>query len=299
MPVWEALQRPIAFVALVLLSPVLVVLWLAVVLTSGRPFLYGQTRPGLHGRPFRAWKIRTMRNGADRDVTRQLGVTLADPMVTPIGRILRDTKLDELPQLWNVLRGEMQLVGPRPIGFALQTRLEREIPGFSRRLAVKPGLTNLGQVCVVENDAGTGLVADWSRRFEAEMHHARHRSATYDLAMVAMTVVFALRKVARAVGRRLARRTHEPTRSGRRLAPGRGAGPVGNSMRVATRRPLLGVVPEHAVVAADARPGAIREPRRGPDVRPAPDGPRLSCIRRARPPNSRADEVGAASCARA
>lgn len=197
LPVWDALQRPIAAVALVALAPVFAILWLAVVLTSGRPFLYGQVRPGLHGRPFKAWKIRTMRNGADKDVKRQLGVTLRDPMVTPIGRILRDVKLDELPQLWNVLRGDMQLVGPRPIGFALQQRLEREIPGFHRRLAVKPGLTNLGQVCVVENDAGDGLVRDWSRRFEAEMHHARHRSAAYDLVMIAMTALFAVKKAVR------------------------------------------------------------------------------------------------------
>jgi lipopolysaccharide/colanic/teichoic acid biosynthesis glycosyltransferase len=200
--IWDASQRPLAAVALVLLAPLFAVLWAAVVLTSGRPFLYGQVRPGRHGRPFRAWKIRTMRTGADRDVSRQLGVTLRDPMVTPVGRVLRDLKLDELPQLWNVLRGEMAFVGPRPIGFALQQRLEGAIPGFSRRLALKPGLTNLGQLCVVENDAGDGLVRDWTRRFEAEMHHARHRSAAYDLVMIAMTVGFALKKVARRLRRR-------------------------------------------------------------------------------------------------
>jgi lipopolysaccharide/colanic/teichoic acid biosynthesis glycosyltransferase len=200
LPTWEALERPLALVALVLLAPVFAVLWLAVVASSGRPFLYAQVRPGRGGKPFRAWKIRTMRTGADRDVSRQLGVTAGDPMVTPIGRILRDTKLDELPQLWNVLRGEMAFVGPRPIGFALQERLEQQIPGFARRLSLKPGLTNLGQVCVLENGTGYDLVRDWSRRFEAEMHHARHRSAAYDLTLVAMTVLFALRKVARRLG---------------------------------------------------------------------------------------------------
>lgn len=206
LPVWDALQRPLALAALVALAPVFAVLYLAVVLTSGRPFLYGQMRPGQHGRPFKAWKIRSMRTGADKDVTRELGVTARDPMVTPIGRILRDTKLDELPQLWNVVRGEMRLVGPRPIGASLQARLEREIPGFRRRLALKPGLTNLGQVCVLENRTGEDLVEDWARRFEAEMHHARHRSAAYDLVMVGMTVLFALRKVAR----RLRRSGREP-----------------------------------------------------------------------------------------
>lgn len=199
---WEALQRPLALGALVLLAPVFAALYVAVVASSGRPFLYGQLRPGRGGKPFRAWKIRTMRTGADLDLSRQLGVTTGDPMVTPIGRILRDTKLDELPQLWNVLRGEMAFVGPRPIGHALQERLEREIPGFARRLTLKPGLTNLGQVCVLENGIGDDLVRDWSRRFEAEMHHARHRSAAYDLMLVGMTVLFALRKIVRRLAAR-------------------------------------------------------------------------------------------------
>ena len=177
LPVWDALQRPIAAVALLALAPVFAVLWLAVVLTSGRPFLYGQVRPGLNGRPFKAWKIRTMRNGADKDVKRQLGVTLRDPMVTPIGRILRDVKLDELPQLWNVLRGDMSVIGPRP---TVRSQVDAYSPRQRRRLEVRPGLTGWAQI------HGRATVP-WPERIELDVWYVDNRSPRIDLQILLRT----------------------------------------------------------------------------------------------------------------
>ncbi len=141
-----------AVVGLVLLSPVLLVAAVAVLLAEGRPVLYGQIRIGLHGRPFRMYKFRTMVRDADerfesvQHLNERSDVTFkaaADPRITRLGRVLRATSIDELPQLWNVLRGQMSLVGPRP-------PLEREIVHYDvwhrRRLSMKPGITGLWQV---------------------------------------------------------------------------------------------------------------------------------------------------------
>ncbi|NVJ96678.1 MAG: sugar transferase [Alphaproteobacteria bacterium] len=193
-PAWEGAQRLIAATALVFLTPLFLLLYMAVKLTSKGPFLFRQERPGKDGRPFTALKVRTMRIGADRDKSRARKVDLADPMITPIGRILRDLKLDELPQLVNVLRGEMAIVGPRPIATSLQRELEGKIPGFARRLSVKPGLTSLGQVCLMDN--ADDVVADWSMRFDAELDYLYRRNWKYDLVIIAMTVLFLGRKMA-------------------------------------------------------------------------------------------------------
>ena len=133
--------------------------------------------------------------GADRNPMLARAVTAATPEVTRVGRVLRELKLDEVPQLWNVVRGEMALVGPRPIAPALHEHLEQEIPGFSERLSVRPGLTSLGQVCIEENAAVENVVEDWSVRFEAERHYLRNRSVAYDLVIIGLTVRYCLRKV--------------------------------------------------------------------------------------------------------
>lgn len=192
-------QRIIAAISLILLSPLLLVLWVLVRGTSRGAFLYTQSRPGLHGRPFRAFKIRTMRPGSDRDQSKARCVLNSDPQVTRVGKILRNLKLDELPQLWNVVRGEMAFVGPRPIALSLYEELCREIPGFDERLNVHPGLTNLGQVCIEENLGQDRVVEDWKLRFEAERHYFRHRSVAYDCVIIVLTVLYILRKIVRSL----------------------------------------------------------------------------------------------------
>jgi polysaccharide biosynthesis/export protein len=196
---WPVAQRVIAAVALVLFLPLFAVLYPLVRLTSPGPFLYRQQRPGLEGKPFTAWKIRTMRPDSDVDPKAARSVRGDDPRVTRVGRILRDFKLDELPQLWSVVRGDMELVGPRPIAVSFQQELEDKIPGFSARLSVKPGITSLPQVCILESQAQDRVVADWRERFEAERHYIRNKSASYDLIVLAMTVLYILRKIAKAL----------------------------------------------------------------------------------------------------
>jgi exopolysaccharide biosynthesis polyprenyl glycosylphosphotransferase len=140
----RALDIVVSGFGLVLASPLFLVQAAAAGLT-GAPSLYGQTRVGRDGKSFRLWKFRTMQPGAESET----GAVLAsrdDPRVTPTGRFLRAARIDEIPQLWNVLRGEMSLVGPRPERPEFVSRYTREIGGYGLRLAVRPGLTGLAQV---------------------------------------------------------------------------------------------------------------------------------------------------------
>ena len=194
---WQLLQQVAAGLALLLSTPLLIVLYVLVKVDSRGPFLYFQHRPGYLGQRFTACKIRTMTVGADRNPMLARAVTSASPEVTRVGRYLRDLKLDELPQLWNILRGDMVFVGPRPIAPGLQQFLESRIPGFAARLSVSPGLTSLGQVCIEENESVDQVVEDWSVRFEAERHYLAHRTVSYDLVIVAMTIAYCLRKILR------------------------------------------------------------------------------------------------------
>lgn len=191
---WYLIQRLVAFVALTLLLPLFVVLWILVRGTSKGSFLYSQLRPGLHGSTIRVWKIRTMVPGADRNLQNARCVKNSSPEVTSVGRVLRTLKLDELPQLWNVVIGQMSFVGPRPIALPLHEDLCREIPGFERRTDVRPGLSNIGQVSIEENASGDQLIHDWKERFEAESHYLNNRSIGYDCVVIVLTVLYVLRK---------------------------------------------------------------------------------------------------------
>jgi|GEM_PF-1600580 len=194
---WFTVQRILAGVALGVMIPFFALLYVAVRLTSKGPFIYRQQRPGLGGRIFTAYKIRTMKLGADKDLRRARQVNKSDPMITSIGGLLRDLKLDELPQLFNVVKGEMALVGPRPIAPELQKELAQKIPGFSRRLHVRPGLTSLAQVCIFDN--ADAVVDDWSVRFEGELQYLYHRSWRYDLVIIWLTLLFLFKKLYRRV----------------------------------------------------------------------------------------------------
>ena len=194
---WIFAQRVLAMLVLAVSAPLFVIVYVLVKLDSRGPFIYQQERPGRYGKKFRAFKIRTMCVGADRNLQLAHAVTSDTPEVTRVGRCLRDLKLDELPQLWNIVRGEMVFVGPRPIAPSLQEHLEENIPGFDQRLMTHPGMTSLGQICIEENDLPENVVKDWKVRFEGEQHYLLYRNLTYDLTIMLLTAGYCLRKVLR------------------------------------------------------------------------------------------------------
>jgi len=144
-PCKAVVDAVLAFPLLVLTSPMIMLLFVMVKLSSRGPILYTQIRLGHLGRPYTIYKIRTMFHECEKASGPQWS-TVGDPRITPLGRWLRRCHLDELPQLWNVLRGEMSLVGPRPERPEFVTNLERLIPGYRTRLLVRPGITGLAQV---------------------------------------------------------------------------------------------------------------------------------------------------------
>ncbi len=192
--VWGYLQQVLAVVALVVASPIMLAIALSIKATSKGPVIFKQERPGYRGTTFTALKFRTMFTGSE--AATRLGVTNGDSRITPVGRVLRATKLDELPQLVNIARGHMVFVGPRPLPKALDAELRSHIRGFEERYEVRPGLTSLAQICVSDNGVDDHLVEDWALRFEAERRYMRNRSAMYDMLVGVLTVVYVLRKVA-------------------------------------------------------------------------------------------------------
>ena len=160
--------------AIVCLSPVLLILAAVVRWKLGAPVLFRQRRPGLHGRPFWLLKFRTMTDARDAG-----GALLPDAVrLTAFGRFLRAASLDELPELFNVLKGEMSLVGPRPL---LMQYLERYTPEQARRHEVKPGITGWAQV------NGRNAIT-WEEKFKLDIWYVDHRSLWLDMKIIAMTV---------------------------------------------------------------------------------------------------------------
>ena len=145
----RALDVVFAIVFLLLALPVAVVIAVAILVTSGRPVFYRGERVGRGGRVFRMVKFRTLRRDAESRLGPHLGpelVSRTQAEFTPIGRWLRATQLDEIPQFWNVLAGDMSLVGPRPIRPRFFEELAAELPAYWQRLVVRPGLTGFAQV---------------------------------------------------------------------------------------------------------------------------------------------------------
>jgi sugar transferase EpsL len=158
----------------ILLSPVFLAVALAVRMALGRPVLFRQSRTGYKERPFTLYKFRTMTDAVDSH-----GAPLPDQeRLTRTGQFLRRTSLDELPQLWNVLRGDMSLVGPRPL---LRQYLPRYTPQQRRRHEVLPGLTGWAQVM------GRNSL-DWDQRLQLDTWYVEHRSVWLDLRILAMTL---------------------------------------------------------------------------------------------------------------
>ena len=174
----------VAFVLLVLTAGIILVLMALVRLTSRGPAIYGQTRLGYKGQQFTIYKIRTMHNDCER-LTGPQWSQPGDPRVTPIGRILRATHLDELPQLWNILRGEMSLVGPRPERPEIVAKLERVLPDYPMRLLVRPGVTGLAQVQLPPDSD----IESVRRKLACDLRYLNLASPWLDLRIVLATAI--------------------------------------------------------------------------------------------------------------
>jgi lipopolysaccharide/colanic/teichoic acid biosynthesis glycosyltransferase len=172
----RATDVAIAGTALLVTSPLLGLAALAVKLEDGGPVLYRQTRVGRDGADFELLKLRTMVVGAE-SMGAGFAVNEGDPRITRVGRLLRRLSLDELPQLWNVVRGDMSVIGPRP---TLRYQVERYDDRQRRRLDVKPGITGWAQV--------NGRAAlPWAERIELDLWYVAHRSPRLDLRILART----------------------------------------------------------------------------------------------------------------
>jgi lipopolysaccharide/colanic/teichoic acid biosynthesis glycosyltransferase len=167
--------------------PVLLLAALAVKLTSRGPAFYTQTRVGRGGEPFAIYKLRTMIHNCE-SLTGPRWSMPGDPRITPVGWLLRATHLDELPQLLNVLRGQMSLIGPRPERPEFVPQLERALPAYRQRLNVRPGVTGLAQV-QLPPDTDLGSVR---RKLAYDLYYIRHLSPWLDARLLCCTAFYAL-----------------------------------------------------------------------------------------------------------
>jgi lipopolysaccharide/colanic/teichoic acid biosynthesis glycosyltransferase len=166
----------LAGLGLVVASPVLAAAALAVKLEDGGPVLFRQTRVGKDEADFELLKLRTMVEGAERQGA-GYAIDRGDPRITRVGRVLRRTSIDELPQLWNVLRGDMSVIGPRP---TLRYQVERYTERQRRRLEVRPGLTGWAQI------HGRATLP-WAEKIELDVWYVEHRSPLVDLKILLRT----------------------------------------------------------------------------------------------------------------
>jgi lipopolysaccharide/colanic/teichoic acid biosynthesis glycosyltransferase len=181
------LDRAAALALLVLTGPLILLLAGLVRLTSRGPAFYTQTRLGRGGVPFTIYKLRTMVNRCE-SLTGPRWSLPGDPRVTPLGRFLRASHLDELPQLVNVLRGDMSLIGPRPERPEFLPELEAACPGYRDRLAVRPGVTGLAQVQLPADTC----VDSVRLKLAYDLYYIRHIGLWLDLTLLACTVLYAL-----------------------------------------------------------------------------------------------------------
>ena len=172
----RAVDVVVAGAGLVLASPLLAAAAVASKLDGGGPVLYRQTRVGKDGVDFELLKLRTMVIGAEK-IGAGYAVDQGDPRITRVGRILRRTSIDELPQLWNILRGDMSVIGPRP---TLRYQVEQYDDHQRRRLDIRPGLTGWAQV------QGRASLP-WADRIELDVWYVEHRSPKVDLEILLRT----------------------------------------------------------------------------------------------------------------
>ena len=193
--VLRTLDILVSSVSILVFSPALLLVAPAILLTSGRPLLYRGLRVGRHGRVFQMYKFRTLRPDAESRLGPYYGEKLSrltEGEVTRLGRWLRASQLDEIPQLWNVLRGDMSVVGPRRIRPTFFEELALEIPQYWQRLVVRPGLTGFAQTRMGREEA-------WAEKLAHDLEYIADRSVGLYLRVVAATVWRVIRQSARAV----------------------------------------------------------------------------------------------------
>jgi sugar transferase (PEP-CTERM system associated) len=179
----RAFDVTLALVGLLLAAPIMALVAAAIKLTSPGPLLYSQRRVGKDDRAFTIYKFRSMRANAEA-ASGAVWATPGDPRVTPLGRVLRRTRLDELPQLWNVLVGDMSFVGPRPERPEFVDELTQQIPFYGQRHGVRPGLTGWAQV---RHRYGSS-VDDAQEKLQYDLFYIKHMSTAFDLFIVLETV---------------------------------------------------------------------------------------------------------------
>ncbi len=198
-PCKRVIDLVVAAVLLVLAAPLLLVVAAVVKLTSRGPVLYSQERVGRGGRVYRLYKVRSMNHDCEK-ASGPKWATADDPRVTPVGRFLRTTHLDELPQLWNVLVGDMSLIGPRPERPVFVQQLERLIPHYSSRLNVRPGISGLAQMRLPADSNVEGV----RRKVAYDLYYIRCFGPWLDLRILFSTVRYAGRTYLECLTRLLA-----------------------------------------------------------------------------------------------
>jgi exopolysaccharide biosynthesis polyprenyl glycosylphosphotransferase len=179
-----------ALLGCLLLAPLIPIVWLANRITSPGDLFYRHERVGKGGKSFQIVKFRSMVMNADKtDDAFALWTADDDPRITPIGRFIRKTRIDELPQLWNVLKGDMSMIGPRPESIEVVRELERAIPYYRARHAVKPGLTGWAQVRYGYGNS----IEDALAKLQYDLHYIKHQGPYLDLHILAQTVQVVLR----------------------------------------------------------------------------------------------------------
>jgi len=173
----------ISLIGLIVTSPLLLLTALAVKLTSKGPMLYRQRRVGLTGRLFTVYKFRSMYADAEA-ITGAVWASKGDPRITPLGKWLRRLRIDELPQFWNVLKGDMSIVGPRPERPEFVDMLAQQIPYYRQRLAVKPGITGWAQI----NHKYGDTVLDAMIKLEYDLYYIKHVAPALDFYIIFHTL---------------------------------------------------------------------------------------------------------------
>jgi lipopolysaccharide/colanic/teichoic acid biosynthesis glycosyltransferase len=189
-----------AVLLLAVASPLLLTLAAAVKFTSDGPAFYAQTRLGRGGRRYRIYKLRTMVHNAEAGTGPVWAALSGDSRITPIGRFLRKTHLDELPQLINVLKGEMGLIGPRPERPEIAGQIKRRVPDYDARLAVRPGVTGLAQMLLPADDPTDAGMAGVRRKLACDKLYVQRSGALMDIRVAIVTPCHFIAEAASAIG---------------------------------------------------------------------------------------------------